>query len=178
MATSDDVIDNDALLRLALKQADRPRPDGSSMLSDFAIAAHCFQWLSVLANPKVFLGMSRMPSREHLLRIVDMYLAYVRRGERLPEPQFTPVPYEQREPLTLRLRALLETWSPPELSAEITDTARAVLHADGIKEPDEGWDNAYDSDIKMEDHLIWPENVSAWMETMQKRRKSDREGRF
>jgi hypothetical protein len=122
--------------------------------------------------------MNRTPTREHILRMVDMYLASVRRDKQRPKPQFEPVPYEQREPLTLRLRALLETWSPPGLPAEVSDAARAVLYASGIKEPDDGWDNAYGSDIRMEDHLIWPENVAAWMETVENRRKSDGEERF
>ncbi|WP_437587335.1 hypothetical protein [Sorangium sp. So ce1000] len=159
----DDAIDADAILRMALEQAAKPRPDGTSRLSNMVNSIHAVQWLLCLAAPRVFLRMKRMPPREHLLRMVDFYLAYVRRGERNLVPEMEPVPYEQRETLALQLRALLETWSPPGLPAEISEAARAVLHADGQREPPGGWDEADEPTWRPEEELLWPEGVPAAM---------------
>ena len=177
MTRHDDAVDPDMILRMALKQAAKPRPNGSSVLSDFVESFHAIQWLQTLAAPKVFGGMNRMPPREHLLRMVDTYLAYVRRGERNVDPDFVLVPYEQREPAALRLRALVETWSPPGLPVEIMEAARAVLYADGMKGPPDGWDNVYDASLRPEEYLLWPEDVAAWKETLEKRLKGDGGGR-
>lgn len=159
----EDAIDADAILRMAVEQAARPRLDGTSRLSDMVDTIHAVQWLICLAAPRVFLRMKRMPPREHLLRMVDVYLAYVRRGQRKLAPEFDPVPYEQREPLALELRARLETWSPPGLPPEISEAARAVLHADGQRAPAGGWDEADDPAWQPEEELLWPEGVPAAM---------------
>ena len=177
MAKDGDAVDTDKILRMALDHAAKPRSDGTSVLSDFADSAHAIQWMQVLAAPKVWAVMSRTPPREHLLRMVDTYLAYVRRGERNIDPDFVLVPYEQREPAALRLRALLETWSPPGLPVEIMAAARAVLYSDGMKGPPCGWDNLYDADLRPEEYLLWPENVAALGEARDQRRKRDGEGR-
>lgn len=156
-------IDTDAILHMALEQAARKRLDGTSLLSDMANTIHAKQWLICLAAPRVFLRMNRMPPREHLLRMVDIFLAYVRRGGRTVDPDSPAVPHEQREPLAQKLRALLETWSPPGLPAEISEAARAVLHADGQREPPGGWDEADDLTWRPEEELLWPEGVPAAM---------------
>jgi hypothetical protein len=159
-----DTIDNDALLRMMFEQMAEKRPDGTSPLSDMVNTIHAVQWLTCLAAPRVFLRMKRMPSREHLLRMVDLFLARVRRGgPKGVDPDSPPVPYEQREPLALKLRALLETWSPPGLPAAISEAARAVLHADGQREPPGGWDEADDPTWRPEEELLWPEGVPAAM---------------
>jgi hypothetical protein len=153
------------ILRMAFEHAAKPRPNGSSELSDFEDAVAAILWVHVLAVPRLFLGMNRMPPREHLLRMADWYLAYARRDGRHVPPEFSPVPYEQREPLALKLRALLETWSPPGLPAEITETARAILHGEGKKEPPGGWDSTPDPEMPLEEFLYWPEGVPALLKS-------------
>jgi hypothetical protein len=149
---------------MMFEQMAKKRPDGTSPLSDMANAIHAKQWLICLAAPRVFSRMQRMPPREHLLRMVDLFLAYVRRGGPRPvDPDSPPVPYEQREPRVLELRALLETWSPPGLPMEIREAARAVLHADGEGEPPDGWDEVDDPTWRPEEQLLWPEGVPAAM---------------
>lgn len=109
MAQADDA-DPEQLLKIAIQWN----------AQDFAMVAgviHAIQWLQVLAVPRIFHNMTRTPSREHLLGVVDLFLAYVRRGGRDTHPEFHPVPYELREPLALRLRELLVLWTPPELPA-------------------------------------------------------------
>ncbi|WP_438039655.1 hypothetical protein [Sorangium sp. So ce128] len=165
MAHDDDIVDTDMILQMAFEHAAKRRPDGSSALSDFEQAAAAILWVHALAVPRLFLGMSRMPPREHLLRIVDWYLAYVRRGKRHVSPEFSPVPYEEREPLAMRLRALIEAWSPPGLPAEITEVARALLHAEGMLAPPGGWDNSPEPEMPPEEFLYWPEGVPALLKS-------------
>ena len=136
--------------------------NGRPVLDDFADVANCIMWLQVLAVPRIFRGMTRTPPREHLVRMVDIFIAYVRHDGRYATPDFEPVPYETREPLALKLRALLEAWSPPELPDEITEAARALLHAEGMN-PAGGWDNLPDPDMRPEEFLLWPEGVPALM---------------
>jgi hypothetical protein len=157
---SEDYIDTDALLQLALEQAARPRADGGSQWLDFVSAVHAITWLQALSMPRIFRSMGRIPTPEHLINMVDLYLAYVRRGGRNTKPEFHPVPYERREPSALRLRALLEAWTPPELPEEITAAAREVLYAEGINPP-EGWDQLPDPEPPIEQQLWWPEDVPA-----------------
>jgi hypothetical protein len=68
-----------------------------------------------------------------------------------------------REPLALKLRGLLAAWTPPELPTEITQTTRALLHAEGMSPPPGGWDNAPDPEMQPEQFLLWPEGVPALM---------------
>ena len=136
--------------------------NGRPVLDDFTDVANCIMWIEILAVPRIFRGMTRMPPREHLLRLIDIYIAYVRHDGRYAGGDFEPVPYETREPLALKLRELLEAWTPPELPAEITETARALLYAEGMSPPG-GWDNVPDPDMRPEEFLLWPEGVPALM---------------
>jgi hypothetical protein len=157
--SDEDYIDTDALLRLAFEQASRPRPDGGSAWMDFVGSVNSMVWIHVLAAPPLYRSMGRRPTPEHLVNMVDLYLAYVRRGGRSTTPKFDPVPYEQREPSALRLRALLEAWTPPDLTEEITTAARQVLYAEGDRLPD-AWDQVdVDPEYPVEPQLWWPEDV-------------------
>jgi hypothetical protein len=157
---SDDHIDTDALVRLALEQAAEPRSDGGSEWLDFVGSTQALVWIEVLAIPRIFRGLGRIPPPEHLINMVDIFLAYIRRGKPDTEPTFHPVPYERREPSALRLRALLEAWTPPELSQEITEAARELLYAEGLNPP-EGWDQLPDPEPPIAQKLWWPEDVPA-----------------
>ncbi|WP_438021659.1 hypothetical protein WMF18_31765 [Sorangium sp. So ce315] len=74
---------------------------------------------------------------------------------------------ERREALADRLRTLLETWTPPELTPEIVDTARQRLKAEGDTSSPEEWDAAswespsHDPGAPPEDYLLWPEGIPA-----------------
>jgi hypothetical protein len=171
-----DELDMDLIVQQSLEAAAKRRPDGSSELSDFTDTANSVQWLQILAAPRLFRGMARMPPREHLLRMVEIFLAYARRGDRYAQKEFEPVPYEQREPLALKLRELLATWTPPELPEEITETARALLHADGMTGGADGWDNLPDPEMPPEEYLLWPEGVPALLKAKQEPVKLDADG--
>lgn len=147
-----------ALVRLALTKMQTDK-EGWSRLEDHVCAGN---WLFVLAAPHLFRSMSRVPPREHLLKMVDIFVERAKRGDHEEVPDFEPVPYEQREPLARKLRALIEVWTPPDLSAEIIETARALLHADGKNAPGGGWDAAtIDGADSCEEILLWPEGVPA-----------------
>lgn len=121
---------------------------------------HAVLWFMVLASRSLSRTLSRAPTPEHLLRLVDIYSAYAARDARYHQPMFQPVPYERRGPLAARLRALLETWTPPELSDEIVEAARSLLHAEGLRGPGNDWENLT-SRLLDPDHLLWPEGVPA-----------------
>ncbi len=150
-----------ALVSMAIEQASKPGSEGSSPLADFVASAHAVQWIQILAVPRIFLSMKRIVPRDHLLSMIDIFIAYAQSGERYGRAQFEPVPYENREPLARKLRALVEQWSPPGLPFEISDTARALLNADGMLSPPGGWDNMPDPDMSPELYLLWPEGVPA-----------------
>jgi hypothetical protein len=156
---SDMPIDTDAILRQALADASKPRADGGSELGDFVASIHAVSWLQVLAAPHAFTRLGRVPSSSHLLKMVDDFLLYVRRGDRSTTPTFTPVPYELREERALVLRGLLEAWDPQNLTAEVVRAARDVLEAEGLR-PEEGWDNLSLPPGDLEERLFWPESTT------------------
>jgi hypothetical protein len=159
---SDTVYSEADIMRHALATGFTVSANGRPVLDDFADVANCIMWLQTLAVPRIFRGMTRRPPREHLVRLVDIFIAYVRHDGRYPTPDFEPVPYETREPLALKLRELLEAWTPPDLPAEVTEAARALLYAEGMN-PAGGWDSLSDPDFRPEEHLLWPEGVPALM---------------
>jgi hypothetical protein len=123
-------------------------------------------WLGVLAAPHLYRGLARGVDAAHIGALLDFWIAYVDRGDRYTSAMFEPVPYEQRPALARRLRELVATWTPPDLPAEITEAARALLHAEGLKWPQgTSWDDAsFDvGDRPLESYLIWPEQLPTIM---------------
>jgi hypothetical protein len=151
-------IDTDAILRQALLDASKPRADGRSDLGDFIDLAHAVPWLYVLASPPTFARLGRVPSPSHLLKIVDDFLHYVRSGEHITTPAFTPVRYELREERTLALRSLLERWTPPALPVEVVHAARDVLEAEGLHAADD-WETFSFPPGNVDDSVWWPESA-------------------
>jgi hypothetical protein len=139
-------------------------------IRDVEHAMQYADWLRVFANPRIYHAMARKPTREHILHLHDRYLPYARSKHALKEQQGYScfnVDEERRELLADRLRTLLETWTPPELTPEIVETARELLIAEGQEAPDEGWDEVswaslgHDPDDPPEDYLLWPEGIPA-----------------
>jgi hypothetical protein len=162
MSDDENIIDNDQLLERLAEQLGK---QGRKLFDepDLSDVVNLHNWLHVFGLPSVFRGLSRMPPREHILRLVDVFIAYARRGDHYLSPQFEPVEYDKREPLALRFRRLLEAWSPPDLPSEMTELARAILHADGQAGPPNGWDNTTSLDpspgVNVEEILLWPEGI-------------------
>lgn len=122
---------------------------------------HCFRdWLRVLASPRILQAMRRMPTREHLLRMLDGFLPYARTTlQRARSDDWQPDP-KKREARALELRAALERWTSPEIPQEITQAARALLHADDIDDVEEGWEeNEFQLEFPPDDYLLWPEGI-------------------
>jgi hypothetical protein len=138
--------------------------DGREDIEDEVDVLNVSYWLWAFASPRIYRTFSRSPPREHILRQLDIYLAYVRKDAHYATPQFQPVHYERRLPLATRLRELFETWTPPELTPEMVEIAQALVECEGIKPPACGWD-AYEDPkeggINMENTLVWPEGVPA-----------------
>lgn len=134
--------------------------------AEIADATHFHNWLFVLACPSIFDQMTRKPTREHMLNLHERYLPYARsKRDRVDQQGYFVFrgDEQRREQLADRLRTLLESWRPPDLPPAITETARALLDAEGFEPPEGGWDNpTIDSDpTPLEDCLLWPEGVPA-----------------
>lgn len=138
--------------------------DGREDIEDTVDAINATYWLWAFAAPRVYRTFSRVPPREHILRMLDIYISYVKKGGHHTAPQFRPVHYERRLPLAIRLRELFEHWTQPDLAQEMVDISRALIEHEGIKPPACGWDAYEDPEedgIKYEDSLLWPEGVPA-----------------
>ncbi len=154
----DDDAEQNRLFELA-KKSSKAFSMGRPIADDAARVVQAVQWIMVLAVPRLFRGLTRTPPREHLVGLLDTFVAYARHDGRYSPAEFEPVPYEQREPLTLKLRALVEAWKAPALPSEIVEAARALLLAEGRKGPTGGWD-AFSDELD-EEELLWPEGVPA-----------------
>ncbi len=128
---------------------------------DGAEVVNSWHWIMVLAAPSLYRTIQRAVDPVYLVSLIDILIAYADRGSRYLGAQFSPVPYERRAPLARELRALLVTWSPPDLPAAITMAARELLHAEGVAPPEGNWDALKNEGPEpVEDILIWPE--AAW----------------
>jgi hypothetical protein len=135
-----------------------------SLYSDFSDVLNTWYWIMVLAAPPLHGTLKRAVDPAHLVRLMDIYIAYAARGTKYLKADFAPVAWEQRAPLARKLRALLVDWTPPGLPIEITEAARELLHAEGQKPPEGGWDALRDSGPEaVEDILLWPEGVPAML---------------
>ncbi|MFS8065543.1 MAG: hypothetical protein ACMG6S_04140 [Byssovorax sp.] len=132
---------------------------------------HLVMWLMVLASRSYYSTLDRALDRAHLIRLLDIYIPYAERGALYHQPMFEPVPYERRVPLALRLRALLETWTPPELPEEITLAARELLHAEGLPGPHHDWET-WISRMVDPDLLLWPEGIPWLLRHQQERQEA------
>jgi hypothetical protein len=131
--------------------------------SDVVDVLHFIDWLSVFASPKIYEAMGRRPTREHILGLLDTYVAYAQSDRYyLSSPARTPPNFKRRAELAMRLRELFASWSPPDVPAEIVQTTRGLLLSEGASEPEVGWDNfKADPDFPPEQVLRWPEGIPA-----------------
>ena len=135
-------------------------------------------WLYTLARPHEYRALQRPVDaavKAVLLTLLDVWIAYVDRGDWY----LYGAPSEENRPeLARKLRALLEAWTPPELPAEITEAARAVLDAEGEKQwrlkKGLTWDDTRvgDPDRTVDSYLLWPEGLA---EVWPKRGATDEE---
>lgn len=137
-------------------------PDGEPVPSDFATMVNCCGWLFIMAAPKLWEALPRIPPKAFLLKLMNSFVPYAHSKHYtryIPEGE-TPVDTSQRGPAATRLRELLNQWEPPHVTNEIREAARLLLLADGYKEPPSGWDEYRpDPDVPVEEMVIWPENV-------------------
>jgi hypothetical protein len=149
---NEDGIDTARILDEAARQH-------SGAFSAIEAYAHALEWLTLLAVPALFHGLSRVPTGEHLVRQLDQFLTEVPDWHSSPPH---PVDRERQDEAAIQLRALLCEWTPPVLPASITDAARDLLKATGASPPEGGWDAfTYDGPMPLEDVLFWPEGITA-----------------
>lgn len=112
----------------------------SKLAKHAATMMHFTNLVAYIASPRLVAKAQQVPSREHLLEHTDAYLAVIAAAKQSPDD-----PGNQglmaAEPHARKLRDLFEQWEPsPEVPAEITQAARAMLAAAGIPEPPGGWE--------------------------------------
>lgn len=118
----------------------------SNLAARYAITISNFaNLLGVLASPGVMAKAKDLPSREHLLRHIDDYIAAVDAWEAMKNSGHMPFELNGKPlefvPHGHELRKLCENWTPSaEVPKDIMDTARAMLAAMGFSEPPGGWD--------------------------------------
>jgi hypothetical protein len=130
------------------------------MTNELVDMIHFETWLGVLASPRIYAILRRIPSKEHLLNLLDAYMPYAH-SKRL----YTLVPHgkprpdiSQRGPLADRFREILLRWEPPEVTQELREAARALFEAGGSDPPEPGWDELeWNGPPSLEESLIWPE---------------------
>lgn len=139
-----------------------PTPEGASPFGAEIGDVHGFLiWLMVLASPPLYRTLVRIPDRDHLLRLLDTFIAYAARGHHVTsvDPP-TTLRLAERDGLARSLRVLLATWTPPVLPGAITDAARDLVEAEGLCAPEGGWDNLkHDKPYPLDDVLLWPEGI-------------------
>ena len=123
-------------------------------------------WIAVLASPHLYRTVTREVDPAYLTPFLDIWIAYSERGDHHQSKKLTPTACERRVVLARKLRDLVAVWTPPELPAEITETARAPLDVEGLKPPGgRGWDET-DFELEgtpVEDILIWPEGIPVYL---------------
>lgn len=135
---------------------------GNPIRVDFATIVNFSGWLAMMAAPKLWDALPRIPPKTFLLKLLDGYLPYATSNRFLHNgsEDERPVDTTQRGPLAMQLRGLLEQWEPPQMTSEIRETARLLRLADGGDEPPCGWDEYEpDPDVPVEDTVLWPENT-------------------
>lgn len=138
--------------------------DGTPITKDFATefshVVNAASWIDMLAAPKLWAALRRIPPKTFLLELVETYLEYARSRRHyayIPEEQERP-DLSLRGPAVQRLRDLLLGWEPPLITPEIQDAARAVYLTEYGAPPKESWDEAEHNfpDTPLEASLIWP----------------------
>jgi hypothetical protein len=134
--------------------------DGNPTGSSIADVFYFQEWMAVLSSPRILKAMRRMPTKEHLLRMLDAFLPYTRTTRQRAGSEHLRFDPKKREARALELRAAIERWDSPEISREIIQAARALSREDGDDCSDEEWD-AHEVELEFppEDYLLWPEGV-------------------
>lgn len=120
-------------------------PDDVALVSN----SHPFrEWLQILARPLVYRMLSRTPTSEHLLNLLDAYRPFAETSAKDAEATLLELS---------RLRKQLQAWASPDLPVEIVDTARRLLRADGFYAILD-WEMVprLDPGQTMDDLVIWP----------------------
>lgn len=133
--------------------------DGEIDLREAGLVLNAVMWISFMAFPKFWAILPEVPQKAHLLILLDEYLPYAysqRCTTQIPEGEQRP-DTSNRGPLATQLRELVAVWEPPNLTTDMRETARSLLRADGVAEPNCGWDEyAPSPDFPSDKMLLGP----------------------
>lgn len=128
--------------------------------SDLADVFNAYCWVMVLASPPRYRTLRREVDRAHLLGLMDVLIAYADRDARYLRSELADPPYALRSSLARAVRDQLAAWKTAELPLELTTAARALLHAEGFRAPEGGWDMLPIAGSEpLSDLLLWPEGI-------------------
>ncbi|MDI3291206.1 Uma2 family endonuclease [Polyangium sp. 15x6] len=141
-------------------------PANDSWPWQYADVINAGGWIYVLAAPRLWSVLRRIPPKEHVLRLVDAFAQYAYSDHcyhSIPHSASRPDP-SRRGPAAARLRDLLVQWNPPEVTPAIQEAARAVLCEERIALADVPWEERgpYEDEVPVEAGLLWPEG--SWNE--------------
>ena len=139
-------------------------PDGTPITpetwKEFANVLNAESWFAMLASPRLWSMLRRIPPKAFLIELLDAYLVYAKSGRHYAHDQEG----RRRPDLSLRsksaehLRELLIAWEPPTVTPEIREAARTVSAAEYGETRSENWDDPeHDPPTPLEATLIWPE---------------------
>ncbi len=138
-----------------------PSPANDAWPWQYVDVLHADGWIYVLAAPRLWSALRRIPPKEHVLRLVDAFTQYAHSDHCYHSlPKGTPRPDPSRRgPAAKHLHDLLLQWEPPEVTREIQEAARAVLVEERVGLPDVPWDERepYEDEVPVEAGLLWPE---------------------
>ncbi len=87
-------------------------------------------WVAVLAAPHLYRGLTRPAEPDVIVKLLDVWIARADRRDLESDKQFG---YHFDGEAARRLRAMVAAWTPPELPAEVTEAARALVRATGFE---------------------------------------------
>lgn len=129
--------------------------------TEMARSVNAAGWIAMLAAPKLWAALRRIPPKAFILECVDIYLAYAKSPRHyayIPDGQRRP-DLRLRAPAVEHLRKLLVDWQPPVVTTEIREAARAVYFTEYGAPPQPSWDEEEHNlpNMPLEATLIWPE---------------------
>lgn len=136
-------------------------PLTSGFTADMARSVNAAGWIAMLAAPKLWAALRRIPPKSFILECVDIYREYAKSPRRyfhIPDGQPGP-DLRLRAAAVEHLRHLLLEWEPPLVTPEIREAARAVHFAETGTTPEPSWDDQEHDmpGLSLEATLIWPE---------------------
>jgi hypothetical protein len=137
--------------------------DKDGMDVDALAILYAESWVEELAAPRRYRILQRQADPEVILKLLDVWIARADRADPLSEKLFGH-PFDAGAARVLR--ASVTAWKSPDLPAEVTEAARALLRSMGEKTAPGGvaWDDYTFEDRDgrtLDSYLVWSDGIDA-----------------